>query len=442
METKMIKVKAEDRDIYPRLKHIFSNEIENLCHYTTTEVLDILLKNATFRASNIFYLNDFSEYTGGIEKIKSLFNNKKYKTLNDILKEISSDKIKANIGLFSISFSSDSDLLQQWVTYAKESGVCIELDGEVLKNIRIRTIPKKEIKIDDSMTEAEKDKLKKEDINNYDVVYEATDVILRMKYKRKDVKADILYNAFATVFLEENISSEKELLQITEEEVKEKWEKDENRDLARIYLQLVAAFLKNEKFEGEKEIRTVFVCTEKYKSNNPAIIKYFRMKNGILRPYFEVSFVKEKENTNENEGVVFEPMLPVKAIVIGPSGVQQEVFDSVVHRIKYGEINVWKYERWELKRKFELYVKGSIERYKSDHLDVKIDSNGEEYIYSKLACKLKDYSETPDILSVLGAVEQNNKDGEMDKVVEEICKNNFFSKEGIWVKKSITPYIF
>ena len=36
-------------------------------------------------------------------------------------------------------------------------------------------------------------------------------------------------------------------------------------------------------------------------------------------------------------------MLPLKSITVGPSGSQQSVFDSIVHRIKYGETKVYDY---------------------------------------------------------------------------------------------------
>ena len=41
-----------------------------LYHYTSTAVLDSLLSNATFWASNIYYLNDASEFQTGIEALK------------------------------------------------------------------------------------------------------------------------------------------------------------------------------------------------------------------------------------------------------------------------------------------------------------------------------------------------------------------------------------
>lgn len=60
--------------------------------------------------------------------------------------------------------------------------------------------------------------------------------------------------------------------------------------------------------------------------------------------------------------------------MIGPAGNQQSVFDSVVHRVRFGETNVWDY--WEkddcsaFKRNYMEYYCGSIQEYlKKNYLD-------------------------------------------------------------------------
>ena len=50
-----------------------SKEFDGIYHYTSTEVLDSLLTEATFWASNLYYLNDSSEYQTGIIFLKNIF---------------------------------------------------------------------------------------------------------------------------------------------------------------------------------------------------------------------------------------------------------------------------------------------------------------------------------------------------------------------------------
>lgn len=74
---------------------------------------------------------------------------------------------------------------------------------------------------------------------------------------------------------------------------------------------------------------------DKYQSK----VQYFVMPHGVLRPYINVKFGYIMKDSNK-----FIPMIPIKSIIIGPSGRQQAVFDSVVHRLVYGENNIDPYQ--------------------------------------------------------------------------------------------------
>lgn len=113
-----------------------------LYHYTSTAVLDSLLSNATFWASNIYYLNDASEFQTGIEALKNAFS-KSFDADEIELEECRKicEECIDNIeewngytwpGIFSVSFSIKEDVLNQWITYAKEGGVCIEFDSKIM----------------------------------------------------------------------------------------------------------------------------------------------------------------------------------------------------------------------------------------------------------------------------------------------------------------------
>ena len=56
-------------------------------HYTSTEVLDKILETATFWASNLYYLNDSSEFKAGISWLINCFSTDgdKYKEVIEYL---------------------------------------------------------------------------------------------------------------------------------------------------------------------------------------------------------------------------------------------------------------------------------------------------------------------------------------------------------------------
>ena len=80
---------------------------ETLDHYTSTEVLNALLKSATFWASNIFYLNDASEFNTGIKKLNNLLSQETIEFLDKASFKLES----TNPGLYTISFSDNSSVI-------------------------------------------------------------------------------------------------------------------------------------------------------------------------------------------------------------------------------------------------------------------------------------------------------------------------------------------
>ena len=118
-----------------------SREIKGIYHYTSTEVLDSLLTEATFWASNLYYLNDSSEYQTGIKFLEDIFTEeirdddeieKQRLFCMECIREIRELDGYTWPGIFSISFSLEADVLNQWLTYAKEGGVCIEFEKEIM----------------------------------------------------------------------------------------------------------------------------------------------------------------------------------------------------------------------------------------------------------------------------------------------------------------------
>ena len=225
-------------------------DIGTITHYTSTKVLNGLLDKATFWASNIFYQNDSEEYKTGLRALQDKL--KKDNTFEEL------GKIKpSNSNIYTISFSRKKDELQQWITYAKEGGVCIEFDKELIKEfvvycggdenycVPLRQVLRPEIYDDEQGTSK---------IEN-----------LREKF---------------------NISVANEQFADEYDGQEDFWIKEEFKDRKLVFLQLLASYFKNSSFHGEEEVRASFTQVE----FNDAFseVKYDRKDNGMIRPYMEI----------------------------------------------------------------------------------------------------------------------------------------------------------
>lgn len=417
---------------------------KKLIHYTSIEVMDILLDKCTFRASNVFYLNDAMEYKEGIDRLKAIASSKGKEVLEQIKDENGSGKI--NRGIFSISFSQETDSLYQWITYAKETGVAIELDDALIMDYKPLWYG-----IESYDESADKD-------SNYDDLLFIT---LRVAM-------------YPVIYEYENTTQIDEMSEDTKE--KYMW---------------YASFFKTSGFKAENEVRLSVFATENEHGRHGEV-KYFPMKDkGILRPYLNITF---GHSIGEYPNVKFKPCLPIKSIMVGPSGIQQTAFDSVVHRIKYGKINVYEYvkNRGMLIKAFTNYFKEL-----SEWLTVKGYINNKSNTSTKAATASKDNSLTSEMINQSDVAElaekqltdqlskpiscevlikqiisdwidehrkylSNMKDEagtelydetylgkpddtnepQLDSILQEIKNDLYFSKEGILIKKSKIPYIF
>jgi hypothetical protein len=102
-----------------------------LWHYTSIGAFENILKGKKLRASNIRYLNDWSEFAFGLKEMYELYRkyNKKGK-YNDHLEIIDNFwKEGKDPEVYSMSFSEDNNSLYQWVSYTpKQGGLAIGFD--------------------------------------------------------------------------------------------------------------------------------------------------------------------------------------------------------------------------------------------------------------------------------------------------------------------------
>ena len=399
-----------------------------LYHYTDTEVLDSLLSGATFWATNIFYQNDSEEYKNGVKLLETKLadivstskDQRKNACIEGALKAMKKEDAQNNIGLFTISFSKEEDSLHQWITYAKESGVAIELDNSK--------------------------------INELTLMYQKNDQEFGEFAKVPLVPLDYTPNS-----LQEKLSMISAI------------EGDMELPI-NISLRLMASYLKNPSFKSEKEVRLTFVPVAQGNDSDTTQIFYKRSQLGILKPYIKVKFCNKIDNDK--------PCLPLKSITVGPSGKQQVIFNSVVHRLNYGRCNIYNYssEGKQLINNFCLYlteVNNLIDTSRAESHDENIVTQKPDALAQKILisfiklCKkrnreikdlpvikyiinewlecnktfLRSLGFTSKVLNPFSGDETKVSDKQL-KLLETIKENLYFSKEGVIVRKSKIPYIF
>ena len=421
----------------------FDSPLEECCHYTSTEVLDIILKKSTFRASHLLYLNDSSELISGIEKLKNIKSTNDFDGADKIRQVVESINAERLPGPFSISFCSESDLLHQWITYAKESGVCMVLDGNLFPSLFFQVLPKQEKPVDEKKRATSckeiMDQVAKR-FNNFPIAHPAINMINKIKYG-KEIDSKWIYETFAFLYTDNKKNSAIPLSSL--------W--DENKEDAKLYLQLIAGYLKNESFQEEQEIRALFVPEkDDDDGHRKTKIQYFNTASKILRPFIDVVICDNK----------YQPLLPLKSIVIGPSGNQNAVFNSIIHRLEYGQTSIWDYWKHHHETDYDFfddrfydYVLGSIKQC-MERFFYHINETSGEKIFKSLREKweMENQLEEETNLCWEECKKRNEKkrivewndssDTNHERILNDILDYNYFSSQGIWIKTSKIPYIF
>ena len=217
-------------------------------------------------------------------------------------------------------------------------------------------------------------------------------------------------------------------------------------DYAKGFLQLLGTYYKDESFYGEREIRAVFLpAKEPARSKNMTPeVKYFRKSNGLLRPYIEVYF------TNMATG---ELSVPIKAITVGPGGMQEAVYDSIVHRFKYGNKDkLWKYEDDIMCAQLESFIDCFINSDWCASLNSSRKKIAARYIAAKwalesnrISCALNCARNKKFVVDFTAAREDLSQSIFKKKAHEDTAaflSRNYLSPEGVWIKRSALSYIF
>ncbi len=395
-----------------------------LFHYTNTDVLIKIMENCCMRATNVFYLNDATEIKYGITLLKKLFEFDS--TITYLLNELE-DEMQIPLTMpFSISFTNKSDELHQWITYAKESGVCIEFDKDLFIGKQDSGTDKGSMyfgieQIIDFTTELKADNL-------YSIMYDKESLTLN------HVK-DSLNEALRELDVYDKSDYERTFWPSNDRDSSTKQEsnmKNDQTDVIKAYLLALASFYKEDGYKGESETRVLFLPPDE------PVVEYFRKDNGILKPYMSIQFLRKESDNN------LVKICPIKSVTIGPSGVQDQIFCGVVDA-------VMKEKNRYLHRYDEEYVsellKAAIEKCK-----IASNSHSEEveryYLnkWMKIAktCYRVDHKSVDEIIKNCNVeLEGYSKANEMVKgIVDQSFLKEFITPFGVVVKRSDLSFIF
>lgn len=343
----MINYSIYDEDIFyhqtqRKLNSILSDE-DIMFHYTSIDALRQIVSNQCLFATHINFMNDWQEYTVGYEKltkaIKEAITNhidvmsavseeeKKYifniiydQCLN-VTNYSNMKKIKGNMEyrecmmpeVYSVSFCSSRDLLNQWSMYAKESGVAIGFDFHdfVLCDASLTN--------EEMYEEEDWQQIKYFRYNKpHKVSYSEQDMQIKIDEQVNEVIRELVNPGFMAKY--PTIKPTSYLIQ----------------EIAKLYA--MVPFFKVDKFKGEEEIRLAFMRLNKVVTNMDGSYREYRTKvfhresNHVLKPYIKIGW-EAQDSSKADE-------TPIKRIVVGPGSNQEAVFRGIIHFIESQDKNV------------------------------------------------------------------------------------------------------
>lgn len=357
-------------------------KIPDLYYYTTVETMRFILENGNIYATNLKYMNDSEEYSNGLTELKKILNEKFEESRDTINQDKLDEYLKKHAESYSISFSTQRDLLSQWSMYAGESGVSLKMNFQK---------PQEYCFYADKQDKRDKRKYTRNDIYPKRVYYITENSMNAEDYEKvkKEIEAEI----------DERLS--------VQGAVKEGDMVGENA--VDIWLEMTP-YLKRYEFYQEGEYRLAYSI---YVANSPLQIDY-RTSKHVLIPYLDV----ECKNG-----------WPIEEIIVGPGYNQQVVFTSLTHYMDNADLKVPLVEGDIYKERCKKYFckdKGLPDAVQKifELYEKKLSNQNIDWRYDRLEELRK---------SVL---ESQAVDGEYKKYL----MNRWLTKTGILITKSEIPY--
>lgn len=363
-----------------------------------------ILQNGNIWATNLDYMNDSREYLNGISEIRKLVTNsnitskwfkskrklKEYKAcpIKDIFSEKNGKERQNMSSRYTISFCRKKDLLSQWTTYAKESGVCLEMAFETNKVNKYLLYEKNQ-----------KDSMKRKIIVGKELkeIYYFTEERID-KHKYQETAKKILSDLFG-----ENAEN------LDKESLIEKWGQ-------------ISIYVKQYDFYQEEEMRLAFDTMEinSVTGEEPRI--GYRIDKHVMKPYLDVQCKNG---------------WPVTSVMVGPGYNQDVVYKSIKFFLDHGKIMSG---ALVTNKQWKEQIKNYLCSNKKIYLLWKKMENGEIvsgnpigllYSHWKKFSKRSKGIIFADIVEVMRQPKYN-----------KYFENRYLTRSGIVVEKSSIPYIY
>lgn len=378
--------------------------MQKLYYYTTTDTMSKILQKGNIWATNLDYMNDSREYLNGISEIRKLVTDpqvtyewfkekgkgKEYDEchLAEIFSEQNGKEKQDMSSRYTISFCRQKDLLSQWTTYAKESGVCLEMVFEADKANQYLLYEK-----DQPDSAARKIIVENKPKEIYYFTKERID-----EQKYQETAKKILLDLFGEKA--ENLD---------QDSLVEKWGQ-------------ISIYVKQYDFYQEEEMRLAFDTMEinSLTAEEPRI--GYRNDKHVMKPYLDVQC---------QDG------WPITSVMVGPGYNQDVVYKSIKFFLDHGKIMssvLVTAEQW--KEQFKNYLcsdKNIHSLWEKLQKGETVSDNAVASLYSHWEAFSMDHMEAlfADIAEVTKQKDYNTH-----------FENRYLSRSGIIVEKSSIPYIY
>lgn len=409
--------KEQDVD-YRKLMQTFNeNNTTPLYYYTSVDTFKKFAEDGCIWASHIKRMNDWQEFNLGKELVLKVLDRFCDDKQRDHITSETLDFIKeaATFGheietpectirpfqsgfdyydywypeIFSISLTSSEDLLSQWKMYARESGISIGFDFQYSSSFW-QGLNKGKAELGNEFGFAQSDVFPRQ-----------------VAYAQDDLEKLLMK-------IVENISNNHEF---------------------RVYLMMSLlqqiTFIKHPGFSQENEFRLAFrpYKTIVDKDNIRRSFVGYRESNHVLIPYLKIycGNILKREG-----GEYYQPAWPVVSLTVGPGYNQNVVFESLIHFVESGNCQFYKFDSKQIDDGWCRYLE-SFSNWIRAH-DLKDEGTLAEEIH-RFSISKRDAKDKFALQKLLVTNPFNS-------FYRDYCKDNYFSNNGLHIKKSKIPYIF
>lgn len=395
--------------IYSVMEDILSHvEKPTSCyHYTSIGNLDKILSSGSMFSTGIRCLNDPSEHTYGYMRLHdAIYKLYKDDTLKDFPNTVEAYKDKlyfrshgsefeANPSdLYTISFCEQQDDLNQWVRYARECGVAIEIDCLPLtkKGRNVILCQKNTITNNEGVEEIEY--VESNLAEPLRMIYEPADV---------DLFAKCIYKCMPIGVVNKDLIREKAL-----------------RELLTCLLYF-ASFIKDKRYEKEEELRySIYPIKTKTEAKKKMQEIVFTEDNHILKPHIPIYGCTSDMNVCG---------WPISSITVGPGSNQQAAFEALLYRLESGLTKTYNYPFGDVVRRRLSFYLSTLESFRQSEFKDNIITSEQLHAFltpeDGVMPHLK-YKENKDFVEVIG---KTCSDANLSAIAYEIVDNLNNGKE-------------